>query len=108
MNNSWEQISCNRLGLNDKAHELVKEEARKERENAGKKAGKKKSNNGVCIAFVGVVEGGTRATTKWLPTTAYVRLKLANLILSFFLGFLSLAPPNAVSFDHPVHVRRPG
>ena len=42
-----EQISRNRLGLNDKAHELAKEDARKEREKAEKKkAGKKKSNNG--------------------------------------------------------------
>ncbi|KAH9164960.1 DUF757-domain-containing protein [Lactarius sanguifluus] len=41
------EISRNRLGLNDKAHELAKEEARKEREKAEKKkAGKKKSNNG--------------------------------------------------------------
>jgi hypothetical protein len=41
------QISRNRLGLNDKAHELAKEDARKEREKAEKKkAGKKKSNNG--------------------------------------------------------------
>jgi len=41
------EISRNRLGLNDKAHELAKEEARKEQEKAEKKkAGKKKSNNG--------------------------------------------------------------
>jgi hypothetical protein len=38
------QISRNRLGLNDKAHEVAKEDARKEREKAEKiKAGKKKS-----------------------------------------------------------------
>ena len=38
------QISRNRLGLNDKAHEVAKEEACKEREKAEKiKAGKKKS-----------------------------------------------------------------
>jgi hypothetical protein len=40
------QISRNRLGLNDGAHELAKEAARKERENAEKKkAGKKKSDD---------------------------------------------------------------
>jgi len=39
------EISRNRLGLNDGAHELAKEAARKERENAEKKrAGKKKSD----------------------------------------------------------------
>jgi len=39
------EISRNRLGLNDAAHELAKETARKEREKAEKKkAGKKKSD----------------------------------------------------------------
>ena len=39
------QISRNRLGLNDVAHEKAKEEARKERERAEKKrVGKKKSD----------------------------------------------------------------
>jgi hypothetical protein len=39
------QISRNRLGLNDAAHELAKEAARKEQEKADKKrAGKKKSD----------------------------------------------------------------
>jgi hypothetical protein len=38
------QISRNRLGINDKAHEVAKEDARQEREKAEKiKAGKKKS-----------------------------------------------------------------
>jgi hypothetical protein len=38
------QISRNRLGINDKAHEVAKEDARQERERAEKiKAGKKKS-----------------------------------------------------------------
>ncbi|KAI0293648.1 polysaccharide biosynthesis-domain-containing protein [Multifurca ochricompacta] len=44
------EISRNRLGLNDKAHEVAKEEARKEREEKEKaekkKAGKKKSDKG--------------------------------------------------------------
>jgi hypothetical protein len=39
------QISRNRLGLNDVAHETAKEDARKEREKAEKKrVGKKKSD----------------------------------------------------------------
>lgn len=40
------QIARNRLGLNDKAHEIAKEEARKEKEKKDKeaaKAAKKKS-----------------------------------------------------------------
>jgi hypothetical protein len=39
------QISRNRLGINDEAHEVAKEDARQEREKAEKiKAGKKKSS----------------------------------------------------------------